>query len=64
MGEVIPFRRSHPVTRDEARAARIKYLRHVADDLSQPFPVRVKAAVELGTLGEQWRSKLLAERGI
>jgi hypothetical protein len=46
--EIIPFRRKHPASANEARNARIRYLWSIRYDRSQPFEIRMKAAVQLG----------------
>ncbi len=46
--EIIPFRRKHPVSTNEAKDARMRYLRSIRYDRSQPFEIRMKAAVQLG----------------
>jgi hypothetical protein len=48
MAVVIPFPGKRLPTSIEAQDARIRYLRSIRYDRSQPFEIRMKAAVQLG----------------
>jgi hypothetical protein len=48
LAEIIPFPGKRLPTSIEAQDARIRYLRSIRYDCSQPFDIRMKAAVQLG----------------
>ena len=46
--EIVPFPGKRLPTSTAAQDARIRYLRSIRYDRSQPFEIRMKAAVQLG----------------
>jgi hypothetical protein len=54
VAEIIPFRRKGQPSKDEARQARIRYLRSIYLDRSQPFEERMKASVWAASIGDKW----------